>query len=356
MPRLCPPLQALCYDGGSEVAVVKIASLSLTVLAAAMMTACSSNSPSVPLAPQSRAAQAARADSKACPKSVVYVSSAQNGTVEIYDRANLKGGPCGSITGLQEPEGLFVDSKGNLWVADAATQRVYVFAPGNPGAIETLNDPDGQPSAVAVNEKSNIVYVTEYENNMDATNLVQVYENGSMMPTGTLGDPSARNGGFAAVDASGNLYVTFMTQSNTAQVDEWNGGSGTPKNLRLKLVSAGAIVTTADGTLAICDPFAYRCGEFAPGSKKMSHIFGHIGRGVRPNLKPDKRDWLNPDALAIDGAEEHAYVAAETLSAWKYPGAAKRPNHKPFLEIRVPGTAGEGIAVYPASPPGKPYR
>jgi hypothetical protein len=257
---------------------------------------------------------------------------------------------------LQEPQGLFVDSKANLWVADAATQRVYVFAPGNPGAIQTLDDPDGQPSAVTVDEKSNTVYVTEYVNNMDATNLVQVYQNGSTMPTATLGDSSARNGGFAAVDASGNLYVTFMTQSNTAQVDEWTGGSGTPKNLRLKLVSAGAIVTTADGTLAMCDPFAYRCGEFAPGSKRMSHIFGHIGRGVRHSMKPDKPDWLHPDALAIDGAEQHAYVAADTLSAWQYPGPAKRPNHKPFVEVRVPGDAGDGIAVYPASPPGKPFR
>ncbi|MFY9632578.1 MAG: hypothetical protein WAJ94_13320 [Candidatus Cybelea sp.] len=331
---------------------MKIASLSLTVLAAVMMTACSSNAPSMPSA---TATQAAHADSKACPKSVVYVSSGRNGTVEIYDRANLKDGPCGSITGLQEPQGLFVDSKGNLWVADAATQRVYVFAPGNPGAIETLDDPDGQPAAVTVDEKSNIVYVTEYKNNMDATNLVQVYKNGSTMPNSTLSDPSARNGGFAAVDASGNLYVTFMTQSNTAQVDEWSGGSGTPKNLGLKLVSAGAIVTTKDGTLAICDPFAYRCGEFAPGSQQMSHVFGHIGLGVRPAMKPDKPDWLHPDALAIDGAEDRAYVAAETLSGWKYPGPVHRPNHKPFLEIRVPGQAGEGIAVYPASPPGKAY-
>ena len=74
-----------------------------------MMTACSSNAPSMPSA---TATQAAHADSKACPKSVVYVSSGRNGTVEIYDRANLKDGPCGSITGLQEPQGLFVRLEG----------------------------------------------------------------------------------------------------------------------------------------------------------------------------------------------------------------------------------------------------
>ncbi|HEY6485151.1 MAG TPA: hypothetical protein VIX83_02065 [Candidatus Cybelea sp.] len=335
---------------------MKIAPLSPIVLAA-VMTACSSNAPSVPsAAPAARtASQAARADTTACPKSVLYVSSAQNGTVEIYDRTNLKSDPCGSVTGLQAPQGLFVDSKGNLWVADSATRRVYVFAPGSPGAIKTLNDPDGQPAAIAVDEKSNTAYVTEHVNNMDATNLVQVYANGSTIPTAALRDPSARNGGFAAVDDRGNLYVTFMTQSNTAQVDEWLGGRGAPKNLGLKLVSAGAIVTTKNGTLAACDPFAYRCGEFARGAKRMSHVFGHIGLGVPPEMKRDKRDWLFPDALAIDGAEDRAYVAAETLSGWKYPGPANRPSHKPFVEVRVPGLAGNGIAVYPASPPGRPY-
>jgi hypothetical protein len=332
---------------------VKITPLSPIVLAA-VMSACSSNAPSVPSAART-ASQAARADTEACPKSVLYVSSAQNGTVEIYDPTKLKGDPCGSITGLQAPQGLFVNSKGNLWVADSATQRVYVFAPGSPGAIKTLNDPDGQPASIAVDEKSNTVYVTEYVNNKDATNLVQVYENGSTIPTSARSDPSARNGGFAAVDDRGNLYVTLMTQSNTAQVDEWLGGSGVPKNLGLKLVSAGAIVTTKDGALAVCDPFAYRCGEFARGSKRMSHVFGHIGLGVPPGMKPDKRDWLHPDALAIDGAEDRAYVAAETLSGWNYPGPANRPNHKPFVEVRVPGLAGEGVALYPASPPGRPY-
>ncbi|HEY2555007.1 MAG TPA: hypothetical protein VGI15_07140 [Candidatus Cybelea sp.] len=335
---------------------MKITPLSLIVLAA-LMTACSSSAPFVPSAAAAArtATQAARADTKACPKSVVYVSSAQNGTVEIYDRTKLTGDPCGSITGLQAPQGLFVDLTGNLWVADSATQRVYVFASGNPGAIRTLDDPDGQPAAIAVDEKSNTVYVTEYVNNMDASNLVQVYANGSTIPTMTLRDPSARNAGFVAVDDRGNLYVTFTTQSNTAQVDEWLGGSGAPKNLRLNLVSAGAIVTTNDGTLAICDPFAYRCGEFAPGSKRMTHVFGHIGKGVPPGVKPNKRDWLNPDALAIDGAGDRAYVAAETLSGWKYPGPANRPSHKPLVEVRVPGLAGNGIAVYPASPAGRPY-
>jgi hypothetical protein len=334
--------------------MMKTAPMSLWVLAVAM-TACSSNASYAVSPAPAAATQAAHRKAQACHKSVVYVSSAQKGTVEIFDRDNLKKGPCGEITGLQAPQGLFVDSKSDLWVADSATQRVYVFAPGDAGAIKTLIDPDGQPGAVAVDENSGTVYVTEIKNEFDATNLVQVYRHGSTMPTTALGDPTARNGGYAAVDTSGNLYVTFMAQDNTAQVDEWLAGSGAPKKLGLKLVSAGAIVTTKGGALAVCDPFGYRCGEFSPGSRAMTHVFGHLGRGVPPGIANKRDDFLMPQALAIDGAENRAYVIAETLSGWRYPAPPHAPNRKPFVEVQVPGLAGNGIAVDPPSPPGKPY-
>jgi hypothetical protein len=73
-------------------------------------------------------------------------------------------------------------------------------------------------------------------------------------------------------------------------------------------------------------------------------------------MSPDKRPWLVPEALAVDRDEHRAYVAAGTLSVWNFPGPPNRPNHKPKVEIKVPGTpTGEGIAVNPASKPGAPY-
>ncbi len=107
-----------------------------------------------------------------------------------------------------------------------------------------------------------------------------------------------------------------MTQSNKAQVDRWMGGSGNPENLKLQLISDGGIVTTATGALAVCDPFAFRCGIFERGTTKMSHVFGHMGRrGLS-----DKPPWLHPDTLVLDAGEHLAYVAADTLSAWGFLG------------------------------------
>jgi hypothetical protein len=329
--------------------------LLVAVAALTAATACSaSGSSSLGPSAGNRVSPATRFDSAGCPKSVVYVVSGSGISVKIYDRANLALGPCGSITGLQSPQGLFTDSKGSLWVADAAAQKIYKFAPGIQSPVATLSDPNGVPMGVAVDEKNGIVYVTEYENKNNPTTLVEIYANGTTTPTGSLSDPAARNGGFDAVDNQGNLYVTFMTQSNTAQVDRWMGGSGTPQNLGLHLVSDGGILTTASGALAVCDPFAFRCGEFLPGSTKMSHVFGHMGRG-QSDLVPNKPPWLHPNAPALDRHERRAYVAADSLTTWSFPGPANRPNRLPLDEIKVPGGAGNGVAVTPASRPGAPY-
>jgi hypothetical protein len=119
------------------------------------------------------------------------------------------------------------------------------------------------------------------------------------------------------------------------------------------LISGGGIATTADGALAVCDPFDFRCGVFERGATTMSHVFAHMGRRMRgPSNKPP---WLQPDTLALDRDEHVAYVAAETLSTWRYPGLPNRRNHLPLSEIRVPGLAGQGIAVGPAAAPGSPY-
>ncbi len=301
----------------------------------------------------SHAAGRVRADAAQCPASVQFVVSSYAASVEIYDPAHLKAGPCGSITGFGDPQGLFVDAAGNLWVADAAAKQVFAFAPGAQTPALTLADPSGVPVDVAVDATSGTVYVTDYQNSVDAHVLVEVYAKGSTTPTATLSDPEARNGGYDAVDDHGNLYVTFMTQSNKAKVDRWAAGAGDPQDLHLALVSDGGIATTANGALAVCDPFDFRCGVFERGATTMSHVFAHMGRRIRGPA--DKPPWLHPDTLALDRNEHFAYVVSETLSSWRYPGPPNRQNHRPLTEIKVPGLAGQGIAVRPAARPGSPY-
>ena len=326
------------------------------VFVAAAIAACSAKTPSSPIPSSAQGSQmaAVRLDAAGCPASVVYIVSSGKSSVEIYDPSQLAAGPCGKVTGLISPQGVFVDSKGNLWVADAAAKQIFEFTPGTKSPVLTLSDPNGVPYDVVVDATNGTAYVTEYKNNVDPSTLVEVYAKGSTTPTGSLSDPNARNGAYDAMDNMGNLYVTFMTQNNKAQVDRWMGGAGSPQNLGLKLVSAGGIVTTADGSLAVCDPFAFRCGSFARGSTTMSKVFGHMGLGSG-GVGPDKPPFLHPETLALDRRERLAYVAADSLTTWRFPGPDHRANHLPLAEFRIPGDAGQGLAVSPASRPGAPF-
>jgi hypothetical protein len=334
--------------------------LASAALIACGLSACAAGTSSVaPYSTAARGAQSAartariRVDAAQCPSSVVYVVSARAPVVEIYDLAHLHAGPCGTVSGLSSPQGIFVDAKAGLWVTDAVAQAVYEFVPGNSAPALTLSDPNGVPVDVVRDEHSGITYVTEYKNNVNAETLVEVYAKGSTVPTATLSDPAARNGGYDAIDSAGNLYVSFMTQDNKAQVDRWAGGSGSPQNLQLQLISDGGIATTASGALAMCDPFAFRCGIFNPGATKMSNVFGHMGR--RQEGGADKPPWLNPDTLALSRSERVAYVISESLTTWTYPGPEHRPNHLPVAQIDVPGLANYGVAVSPAAKPGAPF-
>ena len=328
--------------------------------AGALVSACAANSAmqGTPTAANGAAtgAMASRVfgNTSRCPQSVAYVVSSQTQTVKAYDRTNLKAGPCGTIDGFSSPQGLFVDAKGGLWVADAAMRTVFQFAPGKKAPTRELSDPSGVPIGIAVDDNRGTVYVTEYKNDLYPGTLVEVYAPGSDVPTASLSAPNAMHGGYPALDDRGNLYVTFMTNDDKAHVDRWKHGAGSPEDLGLKLVSAGGIATTGSGALAICDPYAFRCGVFAQGSNTMSHVFGHMGR-LRGGIIPDKPPIIMPRALALNRGERHAYVISESLSSWNFPGPAHRPNHLPVEQVKIPGLGGEGIAVTPAARPGAPY-
>ena len=107
-----------------------------------------------------------RMSASGCGKSVVYVTS-YNNSIYIYDQKHNAATPCGQITGVTNPQGLFVDKKRNLWVAisgNCKTQfsSVLEFKPGDPSPIETLQDPAGSATDVAIDNKSGTVYVTNF--------------------------------------------------------------------------------------------------------------------------------------------------------------------------------------------------
>lgn len=292
-----------------------------------------------------------RMNASGCGKAVVYVTS-YNNSVYIYDQLHNKKTPCGQITGVTNPQGLFVDSHRNLWVAvagDCRTQfsSVLEFAPGGTTPIKTLQDPDGPATDVTINEKSRTVYVTNFFNYSQGcasgnNGGVEVYAHGSTTPTSSLSDPNMNYAVNDAVDNYGDLYVTFIHlngPTGTGRIDEWVFSVQTTYDLGITMQAPGGIQTTSNNDLLVCDQ-AVACGNIVPGTTNMENLFA----------------TKNPGSfgVALDKAEKHAWVVNTglgELQRYNYPG----PDKGVLQRISVPGGGYAGVAVSPAAPPGPPY-
>jgi DNA-binding beta-propeller fold protein YncE len=288
-----------------------------------------------------RGPQSVHMDASACGTHVLYAAS-YNNTVQIFNEGALHQGACGSITGLSNPQGLFVDSSGDLWVVNQGPKQVLEFPPGGQMPMLTLSDPSGYPVDVAVDNHSGTVYVSNFFQNGSAPGVIEVYPKGATSPTATLSDPNMQYAFYDAVDDKGNLYVTYLEGGNFApgQVDEWIGGTGTPTNLGITLKAPGGIATTKTGALLICDQAAPACGSFTRGSTTMTKLFA--------------TKESDPFAVALGRTDMRAYVedpGSGDFYAYMYPG----PDRRPSSAIAVPGGAYAGIALSPAAPEGKPW-
>jgi DNA-binding beta-propeller fold protein YncE len=285
-----------------------------------------------------------------CSKSIVYVTS-YNNSVYIYDQKHNAGTPCGQITGLVNPQGIFVDAHRNLWVAmegncRTAYSSVLEFAPGTSTPVKTLEDPGGPATDVAVDNKSGTVYVTDFFGYSQGcasgkNGLVEVYAGGSTTPTSSLSESAVVAIVNDAVDDQGNLYVTWDDATGDGHVDEWLSGSGSPKNLGIILGAAGGIATTKTGALLVCDQL-YGCGNVEPGSGKLTNLFATQSEGAF--------------GIALDKREKTAWVENPSLNSgqlqeYKYPG----PDKQPKQSVTVTGGGYAGVALSPAAPEGRPY-
>jgi hypothetical protein len=329
----------------------RFAALTGSILLIFALPACGGGATSPPAA-SSLAPSSAHMDSTRCSSSVVYVATQHYpASVYIYNQSvhGKRPKPCGQISGLSMPQGLFVDGSGDLWVAvegncTSQFSSVAEFAPGGSTPIETLKDPAGIAWDVVVDAHSGTVYVTNVSDYSDKSNCtankngaVEVYAHGSTTPTSVLRDWRMSLAVDDALDDQGNLYVTYEAPgSGPNGILEWRHAKGTAKDLGITLPGLGGIQTTATGALLVCDQS--ECGNFAPGSTRMTNRFG---------------TKTGPYGVALDQSEKNAWaqVPFGDTQRFVYPGPDKRANESFF-----PPYGGDlGIAVSRPAPPGKPY-
>lgn len=110
----------------------------------------------------------------------------------------------GTITGFDEPQGMCIDKKRNVWITNTGTLQILQYSPSGT-LLNTLSDPNGYPVGCAVNRANGDLAVTNLFNT-SGDGTVEVYANATGTPT-SYSNPNQTENFFDAYDNKGNLYV-----------------------------------------------------------------------------------------------------------------------------------------------------
>ncbi|MGB6713723.1 MAG: hypothetical protein WBE30_08865 [Candidatus Cybelea sp.] len=149
----------------------------------------------------------------------VIVSDASDNVVDIF---NAAGKQTAQLTGFSQPQGLALDTAGNLYVADTGNSRIQVYAAGYNGTPTTINDPGESPVSVTIDSKGNLG-VANILTTSDGPGTVSFFNNGGTL-LATLSNPNFAKVFFDAFDAKGNLYIDGTNASGAFVAGEVVGG------------------------------------------------------------------------------------------------------------------------------------
>ncbi len=209
------------------------------ILPAAALAACSSPGPSLSQLPaQPSAAHATRPATSSGP--ILYISDLEANSVTLYPANVASPAPLAAITsGVYEPEGIFVDGNGTLYVTNSSyshpeSASVTVYQAGTSQPYLTIPAASYEPMSVAADSKGN-VYVGGNEN---GTVVINEYAAGGTTPINTVfptslhGDPFM---GGLAVDRHDNLYAAFFVYDHPpAHVVKFAPGLAKEHDLKLQ--------------------------------------------------------------------------------------------------------------------------
>ncbi|MBV9333662.1 MAG: hypothetical protein JO146_06615 [Candidatus Eremiobacteraeota bacterium] len=186
--------------------------------------------------------------------SLLYLSDAYANDVNIYDAAGSNQTPIGQITGLNQPQGLWVNVNQNLWLANTGAQALMEFHRGSVVPYRTVTDPNGYPAGICGNNNKALTYgVDILANGGGYGNTINVYAKNDTSPSQVLTDTNSEALYDCVVDKNGNLFVTLSNLTGYGEVDEFAKGSTTPVTLISNLIYPIGITIDKYGTLAVND-------------------------------------------------------------------------------------------------------
>ena len=212
-------------------------------------------------------------DPRAAGKSLIFVSDAADGVIDIFPQAGKSQKMVGQITGLTQPKGITTDKKGDLYVANTNSSNVLVYAPPYTGAPKmTISDTHEFPADVAVSS-AGVVAITNICNapkcQADTGNVV-LYAKGSTKSCATVSD-SAFNFTrvmFAEFDSKGELYIDGLNGGYQTSFGLVTGGCSATSITNVGYIYTvsfpGGIQIDKAGNIAFCDQVNLVVDTFAP--------------------------------------------------------------------------------------------
>ncbi len=179
------------------------------------------------------------------------------------------------FTGLNAPQGVAVDGKGNVFVADTANNAVKEIAAS--GAITTLGSGFSAPTGVAIDGAGNIV-VADTGN----SEVKQIVKQGGYTTVNTLGSGFSSPQG-VAVDGKGDVFVA---DTGNNEVKRIAAGNGAIKTLGSGYSSPQGVAVDGADDIFIADT----------GNKEVEEI---VAGGNTPT--PIGSGFSAPQGVAVDG-------------------------------------------------------
>lgn len=224
-------------------------------------------------------------------RSLLYASSYDGGYINIYPERGNNQQPIGRLTsGLVSPQGLIVDRRDRLWVANTNAFNVVAFKRGATTPFTTLSDPNYFPISVAV-DGNGTVYAANAEATTGPPGNVTVWAKGHTTPTGTLSYPNFNIVIGVGIDAQSDVYVSYIPTSGPPAMVKFPAGSQTGQLVAIQDANLGDLTFDSSQNL-VMETLSNTLGVWAPpytsGPTRTIPAFGN-----EPTL--DKREhkvWI----------------------------------------------------------------
>ncbi len=222
------------------------------------------------------------------PNGTLYISDSGNSRVVAYNLATGQGGvtlaqstieQLSSPTGLQDPQGLAVDSSGNLYIADSAQNLVFIV--WSSGVVTTVAPPSvTSVTGVAVDAAGDLIVADSASDGANGSNIVFIPNVSGTLTTSqaTVIEAVSPTASSLSMDWAGDLYVA--------------SSSGASANIILRSQVSGA---------------AINLGSVADGANNSGNITlestGNVAAvlPVTDVTEPSNYNWITLEPAATNG-------------------------------------------------------